>query len=157
MAIRISDKEKKEIIAYYIDCSNLRETARHFNRNPSTIKKIVDKDKKIVEYIRQKSTEKKDNNTKTVLEQMEERKIIKVKLLDKILDAMNGKCDNIDMFTNIKDLATAYGIIIDKELKREELGLKAKEIDNMKTDTTALDKLDNILKGIEGEANATKQ
>ena len=45
----------------------------------------------------------------------------KKRILDKILKAIEEKSDNIDMFTNIKDLATAYGIILDKELKFIEI------------------------------------
>ena len=45
----------------------------------------------------------------------------KKRILDKILKAIEKKVDNIDMFTNIKDLATAYGIILDKELKFIEM------------------------------------
>ena len=45
----------------------------------------------------------------------------KKRILDKILKAIETKADDIDMFTNIKDLATAYGIILDKELKVLEL------------------------------------
>ena len=38
-----------------------------------------------------------------------------------MVKAIEEKADNIDMFTNIKDLATAYGIILDKELKVLEM------------------------------------
>ena len=46
----------------------------------------------------------------------------KMKFTD--LKDIEEKADNIDMFTNIKDLATAYGIILDKELKVLELNKK---------------------------------
>ena len=59
---------------------------------------------------------------------MKKRNQKKIDLIDKIFKAMDGKLNNVDMFTNIKDLATAYGIIMDKELKIQELKLKDKEI-----------------------------
>ena len=55
------------------------------------------------------------------------------------------------MFTNIKDLATAYGIIMDKELKIRELNLKEQEIkENKNNNKDTLDKLDEVLKNIGG-------
>ena len=41
---------------------------------------------------------------------------------------MENKAENIDMFTNVKDLATAYGIILDKEIKGKELSVKKDEV-----------------------------
>lgn len=139
MAQRLSDKEKKQIIAYYIECQNLRETARKFKREPSTIKRVVEKDDKMQQEIKQKATQKRNENTKSILESMEEKKNIKIQLLDKILNAMEKKVDNLDMFTNIKDLATAYGIILDKEIKIKELQNKDKDSQDI------LDRLDKLL------------
>ena len=89
------------------------------------------KDKDLSKKLDQKMQE----NTEDVLEAMKKRSKTKIKLLDKIFKAMDGKLENIDMFTNIKDLATAYGIIMDKELKLMELNLKAKEIEKPKEST----------------------
>ena len=50
------------------------------------------------------------------------------------------------MFTNIKDLATAYGIILDKELK--VLELKYKKVENAQ-----LIKVEELLNKIEEEAD----
>lgn len=139
MAKRLTDKEKKEIIAYYIECQNLRETARKFNREPSTIKRVVEKDDETQQEIKQKATEKRNENTKSVLETMESKKDAKISLLNKILEAMEKKVDNLDMFTSIKDLATAYGIILDKEIKIKELENKNKDNQDV------LDRLDKLL------------
>ena len=135
MAERLTDKKKKEIIAYYVECQNYRETARKFKISADTVKRVVLRDEDIV----QKTTQKNEENTKSVLEAMEERKDKKIKLLDKILDAMEKKTNNLDMFTNIKDLATAYGVIMDKELKIRELDMKGKG------NQDALEKLDKLL------------
>lgn len=78
---------------------------------------------------------------------MEERKDVKVNLLNKILEAMDKKATNVDSFTNIKDLATAYGIIMDKEIKIKELEIKNKERNN---NEETLGKLDEVLKNIGG-------
>ena len=45
------------------------------------------------------------------------------------------------MFTNIKDLATAYGIIIDKELKSLELKIKSKENEETEKKNGVIDEL----------------
>lgn len=119
-----TDEEKKQIIAEYTECQNYSEVARRHNMSLNAIKNIVLADKETADLCRQKSKE----NTEEVLEAMKKRSKTKIKLLDKIFEAMDGKLDNIDMFTNIKDLATAYGIIMDKELKLMELNLKKEEI-----------------------------
>lgn len=132
---KIDDKTKKRIIAYYIESQSYRETAKTFNIAPNTVKNIVIKN----EDIAQKCTQKRDKNTKNVLEAMERQKNKKISLLNKILNAMEKKVDNLDMFTSIKDLATAYGIILDKEIK-------IKEIENKNKDSKdVLDRLDKLL------------
>jgi hypothetical protein len=75
-----------------------------------------------------KFEQKKEENTQSTIEYMQTQHETKKRILDKILVAIEEKADNVDMFTNIKDLATAYGIIIDKELK--VLELKNKDDDN---------------------------
>lgn len=139
MAKRLTDKKKKEIIAYYIECQNLRETARKHNVQPSTVKRIIEKDSKTQQEIEQKATQKRKQNTKTVLQEMEAKKDTKINLLNKILNAMDKKLDNVDMFTTIKDLATAYGIIMDKEIKLKEIDSKNKDSQDV------LDRLDKLL------------
>lgn len=126
MAKHLTDKQKKEIIADYVESQNYSETARSFNISEGTVRNIIkDSDNK---DITKKCEQKSKEDTEDVLEAMKKRSKTKIKLLDKIFEAMDGKLDNIDMFTNIKDLATAYGIIMDKELKRYELYLKKEEI-----------------------------
>ena len=133
---KLTDKEKKEIIASYIECQSYRETARKHNIAPNTVKNLVNKDK---ENVAQKCTQKRDENTKTVLEEMDKKKDKKIKLLEKILDAMDKKLDNLDMFTNIRDLATAYGIIMDKEIKIKEIDSKNKDNQDV------MERLDRLL------------
>lgn len=120
----LTDKQRKEIIASYIECENYSEVARKFDVADNTVRDIVLKDEEIAKKLEQKHKE----NTEEVLEAMKKRSKRKIQLIDKIFDAMDGKLEKIDMFTNIKDLATAYGIIMDKELKVEELKLKKQEI-----------------------------
>lgn len=141
MAKRLSDKRKKEIIAYYVECQNFSETGRVFNVSEGTVRNVVKKEQNITKKCEQKNQE----NIRSVLEAMEERKEKKVRILNKILDAIENKTDNIDKLTNIKDLATAYGIILDKEIKIKELDVRGKD------NKDALEKLDALL---EAQKNA---
>lgn len=132
---RLTDKKKKEIIAHYTETQNYRETARMFDISPNTVKSLINKNEEIAQICTQKNIE----NTKSVLQAMEEKKQGKIDLLDKMLNAMHSKLDNLDMFTNIKDLATAYGIILDKEIKIKELDNKNKDNQDV------IERLDKLL------------
>ena len=115
---KLKDKEKKKIIADYIETQNYSETGRIYNLSKETVRNIVKEDE---ESVCQKLTQKKEENTQSTIEYMKTQHETKKRILDKILKAIETKAENIDMFTNIKDLATAYGIILDKELKFMEM------------------------------------
>ena len=114
---KLTDLEKQQIVADYVDTQNYSEVARKYNRSIETIRNVVRDN----ENIREKLTQKKLENTQSTIEYMKTQHETKKRILDKILKAIEDKAENIDMFTNIKDLATAYGIILDKELKVLEL------------------------------------
>lgn len=120
---KLTDKQKKEIIASYVECENYSEVARRFNMSDEGVRKIVKQNEDSWKQLEQK----REENTQEVLEAMKKRNQKKIIIIDKIFEAMEGKLKNVDMFTNIKDLATAYGIILDKELKLKELEIKNKE------------------------------
>ena len=90
---------------------------------------------------------KKEENTQSTIEYMQTQHETKKRILDKILKAIEIKAEDVDMFTNIKDLATAYGIILDKELKVLELQRSKSEMEN------ELTKLDELLGEIRKDAN----
>lgn len=141
MSSKLTDKKRKEIIAYYTECQNYCETGRRFKVAESTVRNLVKNNQEISKICEQKNKE----NTKSVLEAMDERKDKKIKLLNHLLDAMDKKAENVDMFTTLRDLAMAYGTVLDKEIKLKELDLKGKG--NQET----LDKLDELL---EAQKNA---
>lgn len=114
----LTDKQRKKIIADYVEMQNFTKVAKLNDVNPSTVKRLVDKG---YDNVQEKARQKKEENTQSTLEYMQQQHETKKKILDKILKAMETKADDINMFTNIKDLATAYGIILDKELKILEL------------------------------------
>lgn len=114
---KFTDLEKKNIVADYVDCQNYSEVARKYNVSVEAIRRIVKEDDEIVK----KLEAKKEENTQSTIEYMQTQHETKKRILDKILTAIETKAEDVDMFTNIKDLATAYGIILDKELKVLEL------------------------------------
>ena len=114
---KLTDKKKKLIIADYIECGNYYEVARKHNVSDTTVRKLVKSDKTSSKKIEQK----KEENTQDVLAYMDSLKDRKKTIVDKLLRAIEDKADNLDNFTNIKDVASAYGIIIDKELKLREI------------------------------------
>lgn len=141
---KLTDKQKKKIIADYIECRNNSEVARMNGVSESTVRRIVKSGDN--EEITRLSEQKKQENTQSTIEYMQTQHETKKRILDKILKAIEDKAENIDLLTNIKDLATAYGIILDKELKVLELQK------NSATDKE-LSKVQELLSKIEDEAN----
>lgn len=123
----LTDKEEKKIIADFIETNNYSETGRLNNVSDKTVKRVIDRqdDKEMVKKLEQK----KEENTISTLEYMDKQHETKKRVLDKLLRGIELKADdikNIDKM-NIKDLATAYGIILDKELKLKEIDQKLNE------------------------------
>lgn len=153
MAKKKTDKEIKEIIAYYLDCNNYSETARKFGMSDTGVKKLIDRESnkestKLLE-------EKKNNNTQEIMQDMDDRKETVKRLLGKLLKGIEDKIDNVDMFTSIRDIAMAYGTIVDKEFKRQELELKKKEIALMEKELESDSSLNgSIIEAISGQMSS---
>ena len=153
MAKKKTDKEIKEIIAYYLDCNNYSETARKFGMSDTGVKKLIDRESnkestKLLE-------EKKNNNTQEIMQDMDDRKETVKRLLGKLLKGIEDKIDNVDMFTSIRDIAMAYGTIVDKEFKRQELELKKKELALMEKDLESDSSLNgSIIEAISGQMSS---
>lgn len=122
---KLTDKQKKKIIADYMENENYRETARINNVSDNTVRNIVNKDQKISEKLAQK----KEENTKDILEYMDSKVDKQREIIDLALDVLKEKLENPDLLTNIKDVATVYGVIIDKALKYKELQVKSGDND----------------------------
>lgn len=142
---KLTDKQKKKIVADYIETQNYSETSRINNVNEKTVRRIIKEQNH--EEMKKKAEQKKEENIQTTLEYMDKQHETKKRILDKLLKGIELKADDIDMFTNVKDLATAYGIIIDKELKALELKQKRE------TSEEDLQKVKDILVTIKEVAN----
>lgn len=116
--IKLTDAQKKKIIADFIENNNYSETARmNGGISPNTVKKVVNDNKEVAK----KCEQKKEENTKTMLEMISETNSKRLQVISKLVNAIDDKADKVDAFTNVKDLASAYGILIDKELKFAEM------------------------------------
>jgi len=118
MAERLTDKKRKQIIADYIECQNYSAVARKHGISDRGVKKIVMSDSKLAV----KLEDKKSENTQSTLAYMSEQHETKKRIAEKLLKAIEQKAETVDMFDNVRDFATAYGIIIDKEFKFAEIG-----------------------------------
>lgn len=120
--VKLTDKQKKKIIADYTNNQNKSETARMNNVSEYTVRAIV---KNCDEELSRKIEQKKEDNTKDILDYMDsivedQKEVIKLSM-----EAMKKKLKSPDVFTSVKDIATVYGVIFDKALKSKEIRLKA--------------------------------
>ena len=126
--VKLTDKQKKKIIADYVDNNNYSETARINNISETSVRRIVKGNKNITEKVEQK----KEENTEDMFKYLETKSEEKKRIIDLCFKALNDKLEKTDIFTNVKDIITVYGILIDKELKFKELEIKKQELNNNK-------------------------
>ena len=142
---KLTDKQKKKIIADYMENGNYRETARINSVAVDTVRRIILKNKNNQDFVK-KSTEKKEENTKDILEYMDSIVKDQKEVIDLSLQVLKDKLKSPDLFTNVRDVATVYGVIFDKALKYKEMQLKEAEIKYRNTTSQeTLDKLDALL------------
>ena len=104
---RLTDEERKKIIAEYIDCQSYNKVAKKYHISATTVKKWVLKDTDSVK----KCEQKKEENTQTMLDMISKTNTKRLKVISKIVDAIDDKVEKVDQFTNVKDLASAYGVL----------------------------------------------
>jgi len=92
-----------------------------------------------------KVEEKKEENTKDILEYMDTITDKQKKIIDLSLEALEKKLENPDMFTNVKDIATVYGVIFDKAIKSKEMKLRQAELQKTRNDIEDLTTLAEML------------
>lgn len=118
---KLTDRQKKKIIADYVDNGNYSETARINGVNKSTVQRLINKNQEV----QQKAQEKKEENTQDMLQYLESKKEDKKRVIELCFKALEDKLATPDMFTSVRDIAMVYGIIIDKDLKFKEMQLKS--------------------------------
>ncbi len=128
MAARLTDKQKKQIIADYVQIGSYNATAKANGVSLNTVKKIVQENADIA----QKCNHKKEQNTLDMLAFMDSRKEKAQNIIDIYLAALVDpeKVDGAPLTA----IATSLGIIVDKFTKTTRSG------------GDSLDKLDGLLK-----------
>lgn len=116
LAKRLTDADKQKIIADYVINQNYRETARLNNVSDNEVRNIVKANKDIS----QKLASKKEETTQDMMQFLISQYSDKQRILKKLLKAIEEKSQDADTNT-LKELSTAYGIIMDKELKIMEM------------------------------------
>lgn len=108
MAKRLTDREKKQIIADYAEMENYSAVAKANGVSDNTVRKIVSSNSEISEKIELK----KEQNTADILEHMEQKRDKVCSIMDKYLDALLDD-EKIAKATPAQ-LTTALGTLIDK-------------------------------------------
>lgn len=114
---KLTDKEKKLIIADYVNCQNYREVARKHKRSVNTIRNVCNQSK----TLEQKLTQKKEENTKDIITYMEEKNSDIQRTLNSLLAGIEKMAFKINDKSSVRDFAMAYGIILDKQFRIIEL------------------------------------
>jgi predicted DNA-binding protein YlxM (UPF0122 family) len=118
---QITDKEEKQIVAYYLNDHTMQECRDKFGRSKSTVKRIVDNSKKNGDFTNKVEQIKKEN-TNNVLDILKNDKRL-TKTIDNILDIFQVK-ENVQAEferSGFKGLNAVMGTIFDKVLKNKAL------------------------------------
>ena len=108
MAARLTDKQKKKIVADYLELGSYNAAARKNGISNHTVKRIVLETPEISKKVQQK----KEQNTADILSHMESQKDEVIRVLDEYLAAMRDPAKI--RRAGVVQLATALGIVIDK-------------------------------------------
>lgn len=108
MAARLTDKQKKKIIADYIQLESYNAAAKINGVSPNTVKNLVTGNADIA----QKCELKKEQNTADVLAYMERQRSEVCKMLDLYLDELKNP-EKIEA-AGLREIATTMAILIDK-------------------------------------------
>lgn len=114
MAARLTDLQKKQIVADYSVTGSYRTTAKHFGVSDQTVRRVCCNEPEIS----QKVAQKKEENTADMLSFMESRKNKAQKVIDHCLDILPEKLGE----ASAPQVATVMGIVVDKFAKAPVLG-----------------------------------
>lgn len=123
----LTDRQKKAIITDRVNGMTFRAIAKKYGISATSVQRIIRADPETA----RKVTEKNEQNTQDMLDYLDVQKGKAQALLTAIIEALNDP-EKLAR-ANVRDLATAYGIIVDKftlsKQKPEEDALrKAKEL-----------------------------
>lgn len=106
MAPRLTDKQRKKVIADYVNLGSYNAVAKMHGIADTTVKRIVSSDRETLKKVEQK----KKQNTMDMLEFLETRKQKTQDIIDQLLDCMPDKIPR----ASLVQIVTAYGVLVDK-------------------------------------------
>lgn len=108
MAARLTDKQKKKIVADYLESQSVNTAAKMNGVSWDSAKKAIEE----AGDVEKKLEEKKARNTADILEYMESRKGLICEIIQKGLEALNkpGKLDE----ASPAQISTMIGTLLDK-------------------------------------------
>ena len=110
---KLTDKQRKKIIAESVNGSSIRALAAKYGVSTTTIQRVLKSDTELTQKVAQKKAE----NTVSILAFMDSKKNDVCALIDKLLAAMAD--DDKLAAATVNQLATAMGIVIDKYTANE--------------------------------------
>jgi hypothetical protein len=111
MAKHLTDREKKKIIADYVELESYNAVAKKHNVSATTVKNTVLKNNESVK----KCEQKKEQNTADILEFMDKKKDDVCSIISLYLSELQNS-DKLQR-ASIQSVATSLGIVIDKFTK----------------------------------------
>ena len=106
MAPRLTDKQRKKVIADYVNLGSYNAVAKKHGIADTTVKRIVSSDGETLKKVEQK----KKQNTMDMLDFLETRKQKTQDIIDQLLDCMPDKIPR----ASLVQIVTAYGVLVDK-------------------------------------------
>lgn len=128
MAARLTDKQKKKIVADYLETESYNATAKLNGVADTTVKRVVEDCREFQQIAEQK----KKQNTLDMLAFMDSRKKKMQEAIDMHLQALTDE-EKIRS-AGLAQIATSFGIIVDKATRNTASG------------NDSLNKLDSLLK-----------
>ena len=138
---KLTNKQKKKIIADYIETQNYSETGRRNNVADVTVKDVIMKNPDVLKNLEQK----KEEDTKDILEYMNDITKGQKKVINLSLEVITEMLENRDKRLTGRDIAMIYGVIFDKALKYKEIQLKDKDNSNTEQINTAINNIASLL------------
>lgn len=114
MAKHLTDKQKKQIIADYVELGSYAAVARKHKISDKTVKSVVISDPETT----RKSEQKKEQNTADILAFMEGKKQDVCDIISLYLEYLKDP-DKLER-ASVQSIATSLGIVIDKFTKDAE-------------------------------------
>lgn len=112
MAARLTDRQKKKIVADYLETESYNATAKKNGVCGQTVRRIVEESQGFSENLKQK----KEENTSDILAYMESKRDVVCEIIGKGLNALNSPEKLAE--ASPAQITTALGTLIDKWTSR---------------------------------------